>query len=67
MRECYCKKCDWEGSFSEAPVKHFGEYYGEGDNWGWEEWDNLVCPKCGSILEYCDSQEELLLPPTISE
>jgi hypothetical protein len=60
--ECYCSKCDWEGSIGEAKTKHFGAYRGTGytdtDTWGWEEWDDLVCPKCDTVLEYNDIEED---------
>jgi len=54
INECYCPKCDWNGSMGEATVKRFGAYQGSGDpdNWGWEEWEDLVCPKCETVLEY---------------
>ena len=57
--ECYCPKCKWEGNGIDASVKRFGAYCGVGspENWGWEEWDDLVCPKCGSVIEY---NEELI-------
>lgn len=55
-REVYCPKCNWEGMMKEGISKHFGEYLGAGspENWGWEEWDDLVCPNCETVLEYED-------------
>ncbi len=52
--ECYCPKCDWGGLMRDAISKHFGAYCGSRhtDNWGWEEWDDLVCPDCETVLEY---------------
>jgi len=46
-----CTKCNKIYHEEECKVKHFGDYVGQGtdyDNWGWEEWDDLVCPTCES-------------------
>jgi len=46
--------CGWEGHDSECEQKSFGAYCGDNndwDNWGWEEWSNLACPKCGKEVE----------------
>jgi len=44
----------------EAKNKHFGAYCGTGpsDNWGWEEWDDWVCPKCDNELVIADTEDE---------
>jgi len=45
-----CAYCGWGGNESECVCKTFGAYCGETNEpyelWGWEEWDNLACPKC---------------------
>ena len=53
--EVRCPNCDWEGLMSECNVKHFGGYTGDQDNpdmMGWDEWDDLVCPKCDKVVDY---------------
>ena len=56
--DCWCRKCKKYWSFNEVKSKHFGDYCGTGDydNWGWEEWDDLVCPNCESVL-ICGDEE----------
>ena len=58
MDECWCSKCKWHGSMKEAKIKHMGAYCGSGhpDTWGWEEWDDMVCPKCGTVLVVADEE-----------
>ena len=60
MDECWCSKCKWHGAIREAKNKHFGAYCGTGpsDNWGWEEWDDWVCPKCDNTLVIADTEDE---------
>ena len=52
--ECICPSCKWEGNYNDCKTKHFGEYCGDKNEppemWGWEEWDDLVCPKCEAII-----------------
>ena len=53
--DVHCPNCDWEGLISECNVKHFGDYTGDYDNpdmMGWDEWDDLVCPKCDKVVDY---------------
>ena len=47
--------CGWKGNETECPVKHFGAWCGESNDyntWGWEEWDDFACPKCGKAVDY---------------
>ena len=48
-----CPSCGWSGHDTECITKHFGGYCGDGpsDNYGWEEWDDLVCPKCETAVD----------------
>jgi len=48
----FCPKCNLRFNESECLEKHFGNYVGTGENGCWEEWDDLVCPKCGTTCEY---------------
>ena len=62
--ECTNSDCGWKGHDSECVLKHFGGYCGiekePWGNWGWEEWDDLVCPKCGNAsLEFNHPEEEI--------
>ena len=54
----YCPSCNWEGHDTECEIKHFGDYCGDknepAEQWGWEEWDDLICPKCGHPVEFND-------------
>lgn len=55
--EVWCPKCKWKGMAVDCEVKHFGDYVGEGtdyDTWGWEEWDDMVCPECETVVEFKD-------------
>lgn len=50
-----CPTCNWEGDPIDCSLEHFGAYIGEEyqphEEWGWEEWDDLVCPECNTIVE----------------
>jgi hypothetical protein len=40
--------CGWIGLGTDCKLKRYGEYCrGYNEEYGWEEWDNLACPKCG--------------------
>lgn len=42
-----CPFCKWEGHESKCAIKRSGAWIGNSvDDSGWEEWDDLVCPKC---------------------
>lgn len=44
--------CGWEGEGTDCKQKRYGEYCrGDNGEYGWEEWDNLACPKCGKEVE----------------
>ncbi len=52
---CSNKKCKWKGQEDECSIKRFGDYLGDKNEfpelWGWEEWDNFTCPKCGEEIK----------------
>jgi len=53
---CFCK---WKGEETELIQKRFGAYCGDKDdfdNWGWDEWENLACPKCGREIDHLIKQ-----------
>ena len=49
-----CLNCGWIGYESDCELKKQGAYCGPDDNydiWGWEEWEDYLCPKCDKAIE----------------